>query len=104
MGNYTLPVTLLLEAAGADIKPGDPLSAQTLRAWGRADWEQGLRAARRVVWDHLHRAEWHLNQEFDRGGVEVALRMATWVRGTIESWRLKGLDAMLSDLPRQAAP
>lgn len=102
LGNYTLPITLLFESAGGDHKPGDRLSAKTLRAWGRDDWQLSLRATLRVVFEHLQRTEWHLEQELNSTGAELSLRVATWTREMLGSLRRKGLDAMLSDLPRQA--
>ncbi|WP_246869219.1 polyprenyl synthetase family protein [Saccharopolyspora sp. ASAGF58] len=104
LGNYTLPVTLLVESATTDHRPGDPLTVQTLQAWGQDDWEPSLKTTLRIASEHLQRTEWHLNQELgSNGGAELSHRLAIWIRGMIESWQRKGLDTMLNDLPQQAA-
>lgn len=102
LGNFTLPVTLLLGSADGDHSPGDPVSPQTLQSISRRDWESCLETALRLASDHFQRAQWHLEMELATGsGAEVSRRVADWMQKMIETWRQKGLDATLSGLPQQ---
>ncbi|TDD61659.1 hypothetical protein E1263_06385 [Kribbella antibiotica] len=104
LGNFTMALTLLIESAGKGHQPGDPLSLQTLQAFGRHDWESGLVATVDMASDHFRLAQGHLDRALESSGdAELARRVANWTQQMIDSWRKKGLDATLSGLPQQEA-
>jgi geranylgeranyl diphosphate synthase type I len=103
LGNYTMPVTLLLvESAGGRHKVGDPVSVETLRGLSENDWQPSLTATVRIGLEHLKRSERHLTQEVERSRSPLSFRVRSFLQWMIESWREKGLERTVRDMPLEA--